>query len=76
MITWARFYESFGEIGMDCGVGEVLPLDEKEVQDRLDRTTAEWPIAKCIFPDMIASNACLPTCPTISPSGTETFFRS
>jgi hypothetical protein len=30
---------------MDCGTGKVLPLDEKEVQDRLDKTTAEWPIA-------------------------------
>ena len=50
VITWARFYESFGEIGMDCGVGEVLPLDEKEVQDRLDRTTAEWPIANVHIP--------------------------
>ena len=45
VITWARFYESFGEIGMDCGVGEVLPMDEDEVQERLNKTTAEWPIA-------------------------------
>jgi hypothetical protein len=50
VITWARFYESFGKIGMDCGIGEVLPLDEKEVQDRLDRTTAEWPIANVHIP--------------------------
>jgi hypothetical protein len=50
VITWARFYESFGEIGMDCGVGEVLPLDENEVQERLDKTTAEWPIANVYIP--------------------------
>jgi len=50
VITWARFYESFGEIGMDCGIGEVLPLDENEVQERLNKTTAEWPIANVHIP--------------------------
>ncbi len=28
-ITWARFYEQFGEIGMDCGTGEVIELPER-----------------------------------------------
>ncbi|MBW1635546.1 MAG: hypothetical protein JRJ68_04655 [Deltaproteobacteria bacterium] len=50
VITWARFYESFCEIGMDCGIGEVLPLNESEVQERLNRTTAEWPIANVHIP--------------------------
>jgi len=50
VITWARFYESFGEIGMDCGTGEVLPLDKQEVQNRLEKTTAEWPIANVHIP--------------------------
>ncbi len=50
VITWARFYESFGEIGMDCGTGEVLPLEEQEVQNRLEKTTAEWPIANVHIP--------------------------
>jgi hypothetical protein len=49
-ITWARFYEEFGNIGMDCGVGEVLKLSEKEVQERLEMTTAEWPIANVHIP--------------------------
>jgi hypothetical protein len=45
IITWARFYEAFGEIGMDCGTGEVLALPAEEVNDRLNRTNREWPIA-------------------------------
>jgi hypothetical protein len=49
-ITWARFYERFGEIGMDCGTGEVIHLPEQEVQDRLENTTAEWPIANVHIP--------------------------
>lgn len=35
---------------MDCGTGEVLPLDQKEIQDRLKKTTAEWPIANVHVP--------------------------
>ena len=50
IITWARFYETFGAIGMDCGTGEVLPLNKDEVQERLDMTTAEWPIANVHMP--------------------------
>ncbi len=49
-ITWARFYERYGEIGMDCGRGEVLLLSEAEVKDRLSRTTEEWPIANVHIP--------------------------
>jgi L-fucose isomerase-like protein len=49
-ITWARFYERFGEIGMDCGRGEVIRLPEAEVEDRLSRTTEEWPIANVHIP--------------------------
>jgi hypothetical protein len=45
IITWARFYEQVGEIGMDCGTGEVIELPQEETQDRLEKTTAEWPIA-------------------------------
>jgi len=43
-ITWARFYESFGRIGMDCGTGEVVSMSKEEVQERLDETTNVWPI--------------------------------
>jgi len=50
VITWSRFYESFGEIGMDCGTGEVLAMPEAEVNDRLQRTTPEWPIANAHIP--------------------------
>jgi len=49
-ITWARFYESWGEIGMDCGTGEVVALPEAEVEDRLRKTTYEWPIANVHIP--------------------------
>jgi L-fucose isomerase-like protein len=49
-ITWARFYERFGEIGMDCGIGEVLRMPEEEVNERLRQTTAEWPIANVYIP--------------------------
>jgi L-fucose isomerase-like protein len=49
-ITWARFYESFGEIGMDCGTGEVVALPAGEVEDRRKKTTYEWPIANTHIP--------------------------
>jgi L-fucose isomerase-like protein len=49
-ITWARFYERYGEIGMDCGRGEVIRLPEEEVKDRLSSTTEEWPIANVHIP--------------------------
>ena len=50
VITWARFYEQFGEIGMDCGTGEGLALPDAEVNDRLKKTTSEWPIANVHIP--------------------------
>ena len=45
MITWARFYERPGQIGMDVGLGEVLELPPEELERRLKATTKEWPIA-------------------------------
>jgi len=50
VITWARFYETFGEIGMDCGTGKVVQMPTSEVNDRLRKTTAEWPIANVHIP--------------------------
>jgi len=50
VITWARFYERFGEIGMDCGTGEVVDLPKVDLQDRLDKTTKTWPIANVHIP--------------------------
>jgi len=50
VITWARFYESFGEIGMDCGVGEVMDVDKADLKDRLEKTTPVWPIANVYIP--------------------------
>jgi L-fucose isomerase-like protein len=50
VITWARFYEHYGEIGMDCGTGEVVELPDREVQERLDATNPEWPIANVVIP--------------------------
>lgn len=49
-ITWARVFERFGEIGMECGAGEVLELPEKEVSRRLGKTTSIWPIANVWLP--------------------------
>ncbi len=49
-VTWARFYESFGKIGMDCGTGQVIELPESEVHRRLSATTKEWPIANVYIP--------------------------
>jgi len=46
----ARFYETWGEIGMDCGTGEVIELPEAEVEDRRRKTTYEWPIANVHIP--------------------------
>ncbi|NIA14850.1 MAG: hypothetical protein GWP08_12300 [Nitrospiraceae bacterium] len=50
VITWARFYERFGEIGMDCGTGEVIDLPKDDLQERLDKTTPVWPIANVHIP--------------------------
>ena len=50
VIAWARFFESFGEISMDCGRGEVGALPEAKVEDRRKRTTYEWPIANAYIP--------------------------
>lgn len=50
VITWARFYEHFGQLGMDCGTGEVIQMPEAEVQDRLNKTTPVWPIMNCHIP--------------------------
>ncbi len=50
VITWARCYEAYGKLGMDCGLGEVVELPEEEVQDRLKRTVPQWPIANVYIP--------------------------
>ncbi|HOZ45572.1 MAG TPA: fucose isomerase [Candidatus Hydrogenedentes bacterium] len=49
-ITWARFYEAYGKLGMDCGTGEVVELPEEDLQDRLAKTNPEWPIASVVIP--------------------------
>ena len=49
-ITWARAWEKPGELGLDCGVGEVVDLPDVEVQERLDATTPVWPIANAHLP--------------------------
>jgi hypothetical protein len=48
--TWARFYECFGKIGMDCGTGEVIEMPPTEVENRRASTTEEWPIANVHLP--------------------------
>jgi L-fucose isomerase-like protein len=50
VITWARFYERFGEIGMDCGTGEVTEVSQADLKDRLEKTTKVWPIANVHIP--------------------------
>lgn len=50
VITWARCYEAYNELGMDCGTGEVLDLGETELQERLNRTMPQWPIANVHIP--------------------------
>lgn len=49
-VTWARFYESFGEIGIDIGTGEVTELPEDELIRRRELTSPEWPIANLYIP--------------------------
>ncbi len=49
-ITWARFYEQNGEIGMDCGTGDVIDLPKDDLKDRLEKTTKVWPIANVHIP--------------------------
>jgi len=50
VITWARFYESYGNIGMDIGIGEVVDLPEAELLLRRESTSKEWPIANVFLP--------------------------
>lgn len=50
VITWARFYEAYGQVGIDCGTGEVVGLPEAEVTDRLERTCEVWPLASAHIP--------------------------
>ncbi|MCX8063542.1 MAG: fucose isomerase [Candidatus Hydrogenedentes bacterium] len=50
VITWARCYEANGRLGMDCGIGEVVELPKEELEDRLKKTTPEWPIANVYIP--------------------------
>lgn len=50
VVTWARFYEHFGRIGMDLGTGEVVQLPEAEEKRRLELTNKEWPIANVHIP--------------------------
>jgi len=49
-ITWARFYEAFGNIGMDVGTGRVVELPADEVKRRQRATTGEWPMANAVIP--------------------------
>ena len=35
---------------MDCGTGQVLDMPEAEVNERLEKTTKEWPIANVYIP--------------------------
>ncbi|OHD73459.1 MAG: hypothetical protein A2V99_03895 [Spirochaetes bacterium RBG_16_67_19] len=49
-ISWARFYESFGNIGIDVGLGEVIELPESELARRREATSKEWPIANVYIP--------------------------
>jgi len=50
VVTWARFYQRFDQIGMDIGVGEVVALPDEEVTRRLENTTSVWPIANVHIP--------------------------
>jgi len=50
VITWARFYEGYGNIGMDIGIGEIVDLPEAELLLRRERTSKEWPIANVLLP--------------------------
>jgi len=49
-ITWARFYERFGEIGMDIGTGQVIELPRDELVRRQKATNSEWPLANVHVP--------------------------
>jgi L-fucose isomerase-like protein len=49
-ITWARAWEAYGELGMDCGTGNVVDLPQDDLQERRDKTTPVWPIANVHIP--------------------------
>jgi hypothetical protein len=50
VITWARLYQSWDELGLDVGTGEVIELPDDELKMRQDATTKEWPIANVHIP--------------------------
>jgi hypothetical protein len=50
IITWARFYESFGEIGFDVGTGEIVELPPALLAKVRRATSEEWPIATALIP--------------------------
>jgi hypothetical protein len=49
-ITWARFYECFGEIGFDLGTGEIVELPQEQLSMLRKATSEEWPIATASIP--------------------------
>jgi hypothetical protein len=49
-ITWARFYERFGDIGFDVGIGEVVELPLDQLNAVRQATNAEWPVATVHIP--------------------------
>ncbi len=50
VITWARAYEAYGDLCLECGTGNVIDLPADDLKDRLDRTTPVWPIANVHIP--------------------------
>jgi L-fucose isomerase-like protein len=59
-ITWARVWEKPGVLGIDLGTGEVVDMPDEEVEDRLEKTTAVWPIMNAHIPGY-DRNECMAT---------------
>jgi hypothetical protein len=48
-IVWSRIFIQDDRLKMDIGLGEAIGLPAAETQDRLDQTTAVWPIMHAVF---------------------------
>jgi hypothetical protein len=48
-IVWSRVFVADNLLQMDIGLGEVVQLPPEETQERLDRTTPQWPIMHAVI---------------------------
>ena len=48
-LVWSRVFVANGALNIDLGLGHAVGLPEAETQDRLNQTTAVWPIMHAVL---------------------------